>query len=78
MSILKVAQVTTTATVTETVLTIVLAVVRDLCPSSPDDLSTCCDKTQFTDVDFNDRSLGQNAQLRVHGVLWVLLDADNW
>ena len=33
--------------------TIVLGLVRDLGPFSPYHFSSCCDKSQFTDIDFN-------------------------
>lgn len=47
---------------------------RDLCPFTPNDLSSSCHHTQLTDIDFDDRSFGQNTELSIHGILRVLLD----
>ena len=47
---------------------------RNLCPFTPDDLSSSCHHTQLTDIDFDDRSFGQNTELSIHGILRVLLD----
>lgn len=58
--------------------TIILAVIRNLSPATPNNFATSCDKAQLANVDLDDRSLGKNSQLCVHGVLWVLLDANYW
>lgn len=44
---------------------VVFAVVCDLSPSTPDDLAACSDETEFGDVDFDDGTLGENAELCV-------------
>lgn len=54
---------------------VVLRVVCDLGPSTPNNLAAGSDHAQFTDVDLDDGSLGQDAELGVHGGLRVLLDA---
>lgn len=56
---------------------VVLGVVCDLGPTTPDDLSTSCDQTELGNVDFDDGTLGQNTKLGVHGVLRVLLDGND-
>ena len=56
---------------------IVLGVVGNLGPTTPDDLSTSGDQTKFRNVDLDDCTLGQNTELSVHGVLGVLLDGDD-
>ena len=57
--------------------TVILAVVRNLCPLSPDDLTTSCHKTKLTDINFDNRTLRQDAQLRIHRALRVLLHTNN-
>ena len=56
---------------------IILAIIRDLGPSTPHDLATRGDQSQLAHVDLEDCPLGQNAKLGVHGVLGVLLDGDD-
>ena len=56
---------------------VVLGVVGNLGPTTPDDLSTRGDQTKFRDVDLDDSTLGQDTELSVHGVLGVLLDGDD-
>jgi hypothetical protein len=53
---------------------VVLAIVRNLSPLPPHDLPTCRHNPQLGNVYLDDRSLGQYAELCVHGVLWVLFD----
>ena len=45
-----------------------------ICILTPDYFPTLGDKTQFTDVDFNDGPLGDDAKLCVKWGLGVLLD----
>lgn len=56
---------------------VVLGVVGNLGPTTPDDLATSGDKTKFRNVDLDDGTLGQDTELGVHGVLRVLLDGDD-
>lgn len=56
---------------------IVLGVVGNLGPATPDDLSTSGDQTKFRNVDLDDCTLGQDTELSVHGVLGVFLDGDD-
>lgn len=56
---------------------VVLGVVGNLGPFTPDDLAIGGDHTQLGDVDFEDRSLGQDTELSIQGVLGVLLDGKN-
>lgn len=56
---------------------IILTVIRNLRPPSPYHLSTSRDQSQLTDIDLDNGSLGQDTQLRIHGVLRVLLNADD-
>ena len=44
---------------------------------APYDLSASGDHTEFGHVDLDDCTLGENTELRVHGRLRVLLDADD-
>ena len=56
---------------------IILTIIRNLRPSSPNHLATRSHQTQFTDIDFDYRAFRQYTQLRVHWILRVLLDADD-
>lgn len=56
---------------------VVLGVVGNLGPFSPDDLAIGGDHTQLGDVDLDDCSLGQDSELCVQRVLRVLLDGQN-
>lgn len=56
---------------------VVLGVVGNLGPFTPDNLAVGGDHTQLGDVDFEDRSLGQDTELSVQGVLGVLLDGED-
>jgi hypothetical protein len=56
---------------------VVLGVVRNLGPFTPDNLAVGGDHTQLGDVDFEDCSLGQDTELSVQGVLGVLLDGED-
>lgn len=56
---------------------IILAIIRDLGPATPDDLAAGGDEAEFADVDLDDGTLGEHAELGVHRVLWVLLDGDD-
>ena len=57
--------------------TIVFHIIRYLGPASPHDFATRRHQAQFTHIHLDHRPLGQHAQLRVHGVLRVLLHADD-
>ena len=57
--------------------TIILAVIRNLRPPPPNDLSTSRDDPQLANVDFDDGALCQHTKLRVHGILRVLLHGDD-
>lgn len=46
---------------------VVLAVVCDLSPSTPNDLAACGDEAEFGNVDFDDGTLGEDAELCVPG-----------
>jgi hypothetical protein len=46
--------------------------------AAPDDFSSCGYETEFRDVDFDNGSLGQDAELGVQRLLGVLLDRDDW
>lgn len=52
-------------------------VVGDLRVLAPDDLAACSDETELGDVHLDDGTLGDDAELGVHGRLRVLLDADD-
>lgn len=54
--------------------TVILGGVGHLGPFTPDNLTGGGNKTQLGNVDFDNRSLGQNTQLSVERVLGVLLD----
>ena len=56
---------------------VVLTIVRDLRPSTPDHLSAGRDEAQFAHVDFDDGSLGQYAELGIQWILGVFFDADD-
>lgn len=56
---------------------VVLGVVGNLGPFTPDDFAVGGDHTQLGDVDFEDRSLGQDTELSVQRVLGVLFDGED-
>ena len=56
---------------------IVFGVVRHLGVLAEYDFSACGDHAELGDVDFDDCSLGHDAELGVHRTLRVLLDAEN-
>lgn len=56
---------------------LVLRVVSDLSKAAPNNLSTSSDQTQLADIDLDNRTLRQDSQLRIHGVLGILLDGDD-
>lgn len=47
--------------------TVVFRVVHDLCVLSPDDAPSLSDETEICDVDFDDGTLGDDAEAGVHG-----------
>lgn len=57
--------------------TVVLRVVSNLGPFTPDDLAVGGDHTQLGNVDLENCSLGQDTELCVQGVLRVLLDRED-
>ena len=61
----------------QVILPIIVRIVRNLRVSSPNHLAARRDQAQLADVDFDDSSLGQNAEVGVQRVLRVLLDSDN-
>lgn len=57
--------------------TVHFTIICDLSPATPHNFATCCDQAQLADVDLDNGSLGQDTQLSVHWILWVLLDAND-
>ena len=52
---------------------IILTIVGDLGPTTPNDLTTGGNETEFADIDLDDGTLGEDAQLGIHRILRVLL-----
>ena len=57
--------------------TVIFRVVGDLSVFSEDDLASGGDHTKLGDVNFDDGTLGQYAELSVDGGLRVFLDTEN-
>lgn len=54
--------------------TIVLTVVSDLCPATPDDFSSCSDQSQLRNIYFNDRTFGEDTELGVYEKLATCIE----
>lgn len=53
---------------------VIFTIIRNLRPSTPDHLPSYSDQAKLTHIYLYDRTLGKDPQLRIHGVLRVLLD----